>query len=109
MRSESERSSDPIVAPVHGSWKMQRDSLVSGAAVIVLGAVLTAAPAGLVRSQPAPPAPVPAAAPAPAAAVSAPVQPAAPTVLRDDQVQLLIKTLDEVQTQGFRSGEFTPP
>lgn len=60
---------------------------------------------GLVQSQPvAPPPPAPAPAPAPV-----PVQPAVPTRLSDDQVQLLVRTLAEADSHGLRSAEFLPP
>ena len=75
--------------------------------VVVVAAALTLTAGGVVRSQPASPTPPPV--PVPAANLAAnptvTAQPAAPA-LRDDQVQLLVATLADAESQGFKPGAF---
>lgn len=75
-----------------------KSSLKSAASLLALGFGLAATAGGLVQSQPLPEAPT-------AAAVRSVASP----VLREDQVQLMLRTLAEADTHGFGPAEFNQP
>ena len=78
--------------------KTDRGAFAGAASVVALGCGLALAMGGVVQSQPAPsPAPQPA------------VMPVASPVLREDQVQLLMKALAEAESHGFAPTEFNRP
>ena len=82
-----------MIASVEPTKSLRRH-LAGAASVLVVAGVLTFTVGGVVRSQPAPP-------PATTAA-----QPSAAPALRDDQVQLLVATLADAESHGFRPDEF---
>ncbi|HTI66073.1 MAG TPA: L,D-transpeptidase family protein [Caulobacteraceae bacterium] len=96
-----------MVRKAHRSVRL----LIGSGSLLALGCALSLGAAGLVQSQPAAPA-APAAPGTAATPPAAGVQPQAAQALpalRDDQVQLLVKTLADAESHGFRSSEFARP
>jgi murein L,D-transpeptidase YcbB/YkuD len=79
------------------SQNSARARLIYTGSIVALGCAITLSVGGLVQSQPVTPAPRPAESPAEA-------QP----VLNGDQVDLLVRLLNDAEGHGFQRGEFVP-